>query len=119
MQKEQHAGDTTRGGPSRSRRAHRSMRVCSPSSPDTRSTSSSCTRGRNSAEHSSSVSPVPSSGGVSSTFCSFSAALDDVLETAVTPLNPPNPVPAPKVEADPKTGEGDDACTGRSWPSGQ
>ena len=44
-----------------------SMSADSPSSPDSFSTSSSCTRGRNSAWHSSSVSPVPSSGGVSST----------------------------------------------------
>lgn len=86
--------------------AHKSASVFSPSSPETRSTSSNCTIGLNSAWHSSSVSPVPSSGGVVSS--GFSAWLLDAA--APTPLNPPNPVPAPKVDADPNTGDGDEAC---------
>ena len=61
-----------------------SMRAVSPSSPDSFSTSSSCTRGRNSAWHSSSVSPVPSSGGVSST-CSTCMPQHSVVDLQILP----------------------------------
>lgn len=47
---------------------------------------------------------------LSRTFSESAGALL-VLAEASTPLNPPNPVPPPKVEAEPNTGVGDAACT--------
>ena len=47
--------------------------------------------------------------GLKDTFSESAGALLLVAE-ASTPLNPPNPVPPPKVEADPNTGVGDAAC---------
>ena len=41
---------------------------------------------------------------------SFSASLAVGEALTVAPLKPPKPVPAPKVDADPKMGDGEEAC---------
>ena len=48
--------------------------------------------------------------GLEQTLSESVAALLLVAE-ASTPLNPPNPVPPPNVDAEPKTGVGDAACS--------
>ena len=48
--------------------------------------------------------------GLEQTLSESPAALLLVAE-ASTPLNPPNPVPPPNVDAEPKTGVGDAACS--------
>jgi hypothetical protein len=65
------------------------------------STSSSCTMGLNSAAHSS------SSAAVSSSPPSSPSAPEDAK---LRPVNPPKPVPAPNVEAEPKIGVGEASC---------